>query len=154
MFVLKKDEIFERYQQYQPSAPDFIRPIKSVQDVGGSSASYLHMSCARTNRFIIIFFICATVLFLAFFAISVNHRFLQTSKNAILVKDESPKLERTSETDYYKRSEILIHNHVDNLNKALLSLTRLNENRLRKRMYRFAERFKHDLVNQQNNVNK
>ncbi|VDL19560.1 unnamed protein product [Hymenolepis diminuta] len=106
------DDIFKRYQRYQPSALDFIRPIKSVQDVGGSSASFLHMSFARTNRFIIIFFICATVLFLAFFAISVNHRFLQTSKNAVLVKDANPKLERIGEIDYYKRSEILIRNHV------------------------------------------
>lgn len=117
-----------------------------MQEVGGSSVSNIHMYYARTNRFIIIFFICTAVLFLAFFAISVNHRFLPTPRNSIHYNEDIRLSERTSETDFYQRSEVLIRKHVENLNRAVLSLTRLNENRLRKRMRQFAIRFKHDLV--------
>nr|CDS21786.1 hypothetical protein EgrG_000128900 [Echinococcus granulosus] len=135
------DPICGYHQHQQQSPTTFIRPIKSMQEVGGSGISPLHMTFAKTNQFIVILFGCATILFLAVLAISVNHRFLLSSKNAF----SNDGIKAIDERDFYKHSETLIRDHVKNLNRATLSLTRTSEYRLRKRMQRFAERFKHNL---------
>ena len=140
---LPQDGSISGYQH--PYSATFIRPIRWVQEIEGSSISPLHMTFARTNQFIVILFGCAVVFFLALLAVSASHRFLESSKNAFAIDDDED-YGGASEDHYYKQSEVLIQNHVENLNKALISTTRLNEHRLRKRMQRFAERFRHDLV--------
>ena len=123
-----------------------MRPVKLVHEVGGSSVSQLHMNFARTNQCIVIVFGLAAVLFLAVFAISVNHKYLHSSQH------QTGRLLQTSSDinagalDFYKKSDVIMRNHVENLNRLVSSLTIRNEYRLRKRMHRFAERFKHDLV--------
>ncbi|CDI97512.1 conserved hypothetical protein [Echinococcus multilocularis] len=135
------DSMCGYHQHQQQNRTTFIRPIKSMQEVGGSGISPLHMTFAKTNQFIVILFGCATILFLAVLAISVNQRFLLSSKNAF----SNDGIKAIDERDFYKHSETLIRDHVKNLNRATLSLTRASEYRLRKRMQRFAERFKHNL---------
>ncbi|EUB60946.1 hypothetical protein EGR_04192 [Echinococcus granulosus] len=110
------DPICGYHQHQQQSPTTFIRPIKSMQEVGGSGISPLHMTFAKTNQFIVILFGCATILFLAVLAISVNHRFLLSSKNAF----SNDGIKAIDERDFYKHSETLIrdHRHVEDRFRA------------------------------------